>query len=365
MKLTKDIQQLWDHLSVHWPEGKKEFLASVEAIALADALYRHHFPTNGQPVRLVVLSESPAFTPTKLMKYRMDPVVAQKHGISDASALTHLNLVHCLSYGESWTVEGATIEADILSNRSLCSGTPAFWRVLSALAGDTDITTASDGTIHDPLATEDKKEFRNAFAHVIGGGQKDQTVREQRLRAKVDVLRRMQERGIVFFDVCPLPIYLGGEKIIRISKKTGKEYWTPKHKLGERNYRNLVQTSFAEYALPLLCELSPERVVILGKKIESAIGGAQTIQQALPQGCQYLGVMDHPSYNRVAGIKYAPNLQRLRGYANPTSTVVCTVNDDIKSVINNEKDEKPSCPSNKLTDEIHLDVQDIESCFFL
>lgn len=62
----------------------------------------------------------------------------------------HLNLVHCLSYGEPWMLPKVRLECLTPTiRRGIESGTQQFWRVMSALAGELD-----PGGVTDPLEEE-------------------------------------------------------------------------------------------------------------------------------------------------------------------------------------------------------------------
>jgi len=193
----------------------------------------------------------------------------------------------------------------------LSSGTPTYWKVFSTLAGDSDPT--GENTADDPLAYEES--FADAFSHVVGGGSQKLDVRKRRLQAKLRVLDNLKERGIVCADICPMPIYTGGGKIDRVNQKTGRVYWTPAHRLGSKDYRNIVRTAFHEYALPMIKELRPKRVLVLGKNAETAIGGLDQIAALVPEGCEVLDTMRHPSDIKLQGKKYLPQLRTLRKYA--------------------------------------------------
>ena len=155
-----------------WPTDNDKIapLEDVECCVLANSYTESWAPTaaaapsssSNNGVRLLVLAESHATTHRRLTGARLaDPALAQRVGHRG-----HLNVVHCLSYGESWMLEQeekeeeTAAEAPLGRNSSSSSssseksnekdkmdatvlngckrGTPQFWRVLAALAGIVD-----------------------------------------------------------------------------------------------------------------------------------------------------------------------------------------------------------------------------------
>ena len=382
-----EFQTLWSLLERHWPEDMKEYLASPAAIQRADSYYREYVPLSGK-VNLLVLSESPAFTAEELMALRMDDQLRNElfrdptdHN-NERSANReipsgHLNLVHCLSYGEPWTIDENQREALLRQPRGktllrkVSCGTPTFWRILSTLAGDMDVASQDvqpptipcqtkatvpvssmnrDQTPNPPpgpgdkLATDDPQAFLSSFSHVVGGGFKDENHRRRRLEEKRNVLRRIQDRGIVFADLCPLPIYTGGGKREVTNKTNGNVYWTPAKKIPDKSYKNIIQTAFDKYALPMIHRLSPSYVLLLGIQLDAALGGHCRIQSLLPDDCELLPTLNHPSDIKLCGIKYAPHLRILRYYAS-----VCRYREDKNADVASqvEKHSNPHKPRTK------------------
>ena len=241
-------------ISEIWPTDNDKIapLEDVECCKLADAYTESWAPptaaaalsSSNNGVHLLVLAESHATTHRRLTGARIvDPALAQRVGHQG-----HLNVVHCLSYGESWMLEvkkeeETAAEAPVGSSSSHekdemdatvlngCKrGTPQFWRVLAALAGIVD----TDNENHkDPLegAEQSVGRLRQIFAALEGA---DTAHRESRVSAKLAVRQALMERGILLADVSPVPIYAGGGVVVRHNLQTGRPYTTKENKLSDR-----------------------------------------------------------------------------------------------------------------------------------
>ena len=263
------------------------------------------------------------------------------HVDDDEHTTGHLNLVHCLSYGESWLLEKHDdSNKDDNETTFKSKGTPPFWRLLATLAGQVDIEDGKEDPL-DPyieawnngkgvsrtkadVATRMEQDhlrdtYQQLFFNIIGGKVK----RKERVKHKVCILKTLQQRGIVFADVCPLPIYVAGGTKEAVNKKTGETYWTPSYKLSTREYKNVVGAAWEHYAVPMIQELRPQRIVVLGKKVGDAIAprmhllGGELLDN-------FVGVFNHPSDTNRQGWRYAPFLKILRGYATEDSSVAAT-----------------------------------------
>jgi len=163
-------------ISKIWPTDNDKIapLEDVECCVLANAYIESWAPTapsssnnsNHNPatetsdVRLLVLVESHAATHRQLTGTKLaDPNLAELLG-----HLGHLNLVHCLTYGEFWLLtqmlKKEEMDATVLNG---CKrGTPQFWRVLAALAGIVDTDNENNKGIGD--RGEDGKKTSEVFS---------------------------------------------------------------------------------------------------------------------------------------------------------------------------------------------------------
>jgi len=369
-----DLQQFYDQWTELFPaEYRNEYLPPLEAAIRADRYYREALPlpkkkksaTSLPPpkVRLLIMSESPAFTSRDLLD-------AGKDG-------DYVNLVHCLAYGEPTLLSSSSSSSSLDSNcagderplsspsfatvplqiaadsslpplnssdmRKVKQGTPAFWRLLAVLAGKVSsppapATTSGHSTrfatrkrtqeqqkvrltqaaVHqnnDPLS--DKDSFDSFFRLLQS---KSATDAPARIRFKRSILARLKASGIALIDCSPMPIYIGVGSIRVRNKTTGKAYTTPKVKLNRFVKDELTLLAYREYSSKLIHEIRPERLLILGKSIEQAIG-LRTLQDTMPPGCVVLPTLPHPSCCQMMGYNYAPSLRAIRSYAEEATAV--------------------------------------------
>jgi len=305
----KRVQELGERLRDLWPKAKEEFLTSAATAMRVDEYYRAGLP-KGQ-VKLVVLSESPCFTRDDIANMLVDLKVFEEAGIKFEGPQNHVNLVHCLTYGEGWALDESTIKASTEDKkRQYNAGTWPFWKVLATIAGMTDVR--EDG--YDPLATNETIE--KAYKSIIGGGSSaSKKRRKERIINKHQVLEKLREMGILLIDICPYAIYMGGGSIFRTNKETGNIYHTPKHKLADRDYIPMIKAAFETYSAPFLQDVKPEKVLLLGRKVEVAIG-KNVLQNVVSSfGGTLLETMIHPCANEFFGKNAVSSLRTVRSHA--------------------------------------------------
>jgi hypothetical protein len=264
-------------ISKIWPKkALKKDVCSVETALLAHRYYMHHLPKG--PVQLLVLAESHAATDENIVGLKQTKI-----GESQAIHLGHLNLVHCLSYGEPWILDST--EEIVEQKNAVCRGTPQFWKLLSTLAGELENCEFTENTSPAEL-----------FPHLVGGGLKE---RKNRLDAKARVFEKLKQRGVMFADVSPISIYTGGGKEMATNKTTGKEYWSYAKALGDKERKAILTTAWNEYAQHLVEHIRPRYLVILGKTTEKALG-KKLLEKATKQlNIRLLPVLPSPSWNGV------------------------------------------------------------------
>lgn len=146
----------------------------------------HSIPNNGlhysndrtnHGVRVLFLAESHCDTPPQLLGKQL--YLTQFSDEMERSICEtippgifhgHINLVHCLSYGESWLLNQDDVsKLSKAEQQSVSRGTDQFWRVMAIFAGDCDVHDLPSGK-YDPLAEEN---YDMTFAHVIGSEKTD------------------------------------------------------------------------------------------------------------------------------------------------------------------------------------------------
>jgi hypothetical protein len=294
------------HEAIHdvWTsdEEAKTMMCPVESALLAHQYYMKHVPQHNphdsnHRIRLLVLGESHATTMSEVSG------LPQRSGNESDLHFGHLNLVHCLSYGEPQLLRypvDATNDSSTkgkndkdLEKRLQCqigsinSGTPQFWKLLSTLAGELDDCDMNDQDV-----------FNNAFNHLLKTVKTKTTEttttkitqpnavatpkrcvltkqakhelilqrNEQRVKNKANILKQLAERRIVFADVSPVSIYLSSGTITVESKK-GNKYSTPRSKLSAKTRQTITRLAWDLYAAHLVRELQPQYLMILGSDI--------------------------------------------------------------------------------------------------
>ena len=301
------VKETYEKIAANWPtEGRIPLLASVESSLLAHKYYEEWAPRRGRPVNLMVMAAFHVYT---------DPsIVGAKANDGDATHFGHLNLPHCLSFGEPWMLpKGDLSQLDPIRKRQVDSGNKQVWRLLSTLAGERDVTDGSDPLVN--VNTMD--DLKSIFSHLESSGRKDEEseLKVSRVHAKTRVLTALRDRGIMLADVSPIP--LGGiyEKVMM--KLTGSQ--TELVKLPEKVFNKAMKIAWEEYAKHMIKIYRPKNILLLGKKVEQAIGEAALLEAAEDVGGVYIGNMHHPSYSKITGTSFLAPLRVARHIAQRAS----------------------------------------------
>jgi len=295
-----------------WPTDSDTIapLEGVECCTLANAHIEQWGPPNtNDRLNLLILAESHATTHANLVGQKPSSTFTILKSHHDH--LGHLNLVHCLSYGESWMLPAKVFEGLSKTVQLGCKhGTPQFWRTLAALAGNLDFGENADPL--DKAESRTAEEYTAIFADIEGH---DPAKRESRVQAKLNIRQELSQRGILLADVSPVPIYAGGGTIKRTNQKTGKIYTDKANKLPTQIKMAIIKTAFEMYAQFLVQRYRPHFVLVFGTSVEQAI--SETVLTALcaAHGGHYLGALQHPSYNQLQGRMLLPHLRLLRDLA--------------------------------------------------
>lgn len=287
-----------------WPSDSPNVapLEPVDCCLLAHQYYSLWEPSpsscHDRPVNLLLMAESHAATAQSLVGAQINEKFK-----ADVPHLGHLNVVHCLSYGESWLLEQIPKNLSKSALRGILMGTRQFWKLLAALSGDLDVKDNG----YDPLQSEET--FKSAFRHIEGT---EPQFREKRLQAKLSIREGLKKRGILLVDCSATPIYAGGGTKKYTNKKTGKEYTSRENKLPEKDVHKVIRAAWNCYSKYLLRRYRPREFLLLGLRIEKAIGKDAIQQEAVDCGSNYLGARHHPSWNKILGSKFLPKLREYR-----------------------------------------------------
>jgi hypothetical protein len=286
-------------------------LEPLDSCLLAHRYYDVWFPSTEKiPVKLLLIAESHAATDASIVNGRCTENVSHIFREEELH-IGHLNLVHSLSYGESWLL--GTDVMDKLPEKvrkSTSHGTRQFWRVLSALAGQLDETDVLERNFD--FGCPSTQDLNEAFAHLEGSTVHDQ---EQRVNSKIEIIFRLRRMGILLVDMSPVPIYASGGMKTCVNKNRGNPYQTRANKLPAKLYKEVINIAWNTYAKYLITHYSPENVLIFGVGMEKAIGPHVISSHVAAQSGHYVGVIQHPSYNCIQGRFFALALRYLRSVA--------------------------------------------------
>jgi len=279
-----------------WPVGdNKPLVPPLEAAEIIHEYNMSLIPALGKRLSLVVLAESHAKTPDAALGAQLKPGVEQELEADVAKHHhRHVNVVHCLSYGEAHLLpEECTKKLTKSEKQSVSSGTAIFWKVLGTMDGRLCID--DDGV--DPC--NDWEALNGRFQDVARSEKKREVVCA-RIRSKIALLESLQGKGIALLDTCPCPIYTGCNNTRKVVSEKGRTYSTPIHVLTDKEKKSIVTQCWNGYTKHLLeYAMSPgASLILLGKGLEKAIGTDVITELTDKVGGRYLGCCTHPSYNK-------------------------------------------------------------------
>jgi len=235
-----------------------------ENVKLARSYYDHWRP---ETVKVILLAESHVYTaPEDRVSKRLSPAaiaaLRKDHGYDGPAG--YLQLVHCLGYGEPQLV------SDGQGNK----GTPQFWQLLAAAGRD----------VPDPWV-------KDSLNDVLQNG----TPRlADRIATKLQVLKRLKERGVWLLDTCVVGWYIQQEAKYKRSASTGEVHRVAKQRPPKRLKRPALLLSWELYMKHVIRQVADEGalecLVPLGKEVWNAVGvdrfraaaGAARVADPLP-----------------------------------------------------------------------------------
>jgi hypothetical protein len=292
-ELERLLKPMYEAMVDIWPEnGNAPPLPTIESCVLAHRYQESWAPTiqDDDGVNLLVLGESHLSTDSSLLGIHID---ATEHPEFALPHLGHINLVHCPSYGELTLLPKSFRGTMSSSNRNTVhAGTWQFWRVLAVLSGFTDF---------DPANCEaDVLESATPLKTVFSSLHKTNPSLQQRLAAKAEILRRLRHRRIMFADVCPAPIAVGGDNCVKVlNKGTGTYYTTKRVSLNDTYKSAIIRIAWKKYSSHLVRKYRPRYVLVLGRSVLSSIGADAFEESLVGHGGLLLGSMYHPSCNHA------------------------------------------------------------------
>jgi hypothetical protein len=281
-----------------WPKAHEQYLVGLpKAVQTTDYYYRDYDKDTSpftdvveeqERLNLVVIGESHA---------RTNPATVGKQILPHFQGLVpkkyrkgHINLVHCLSYGETWLAG--------IDDKGANAGTHQFWKLQRVLGGtDEEIT---------------EENFKGIFAPLL----KEGTDGEERVRLKCSIMDQMERRKIKLVDMTPAYIYLAAGTVERPSQKKAKGTYTDrKATIKGKPEKAIIQYSWEHYIKPYLESHRPHNVVILGKSLNQLIGESEICHFLTSIGANYQGTHLHPSAHLLPSQRIA-ELNKMRQIAN-------------------------------------------------
>ena len=286
------IKRCYDSLKALWPPHLLHLLSSESSAAIAHQYYKDAIDRvlkqHGK-VRLLIIAESHARTNNSIVGAKIKDNLP---GLEDYHHhCGHLNLIHALSYGETQLLKG-----DHNQEKAAKTGTPQFWKLFMALAGQFDVNENGE----DPLESITVKLACQAILD------KDPVAR---IKNKLRIEQLLTERGIVLVDLSPVAFYLSSGSIKRINQTTGKVYTDRAARLSDLELSTLSRQAYDHYMRPLLEYAKPKTILMLGKGMAKRLGKERTHLF----GSDF-DVMTHPSANQHQSEKMMDFLVSIRDY---------------------------------------------------
>lgn len=230
MSPNRELERCYERARQHLGDGAEPF-SVVEAGEKHRQFWR---PTD---VRVLLLAESHVYTKADECVHMKGAARFDLEGVPE----NFIRLVYCLGYGESSYV-GAPIAGNM--------GTWQYWLIFSSCIN-------SQGTL--PFKSVLKRNSPNS---------------EDRLRTKIQLLKRLKTMGVWLVDSSVLALYTpgGGKPPLRIRER-------------------ILQTCWDEYIGQVVSGANPRRIIVIGQDVARALesrlievtnGEHKTINQ--PQG---------------------------------------------------------------------------------
>ena len=209
--------------------------SEIEPLQAAIEVERLRQTWRPENVRVVLLAESHVWTSEFEAECRVRFDGQHETG--------YARFVYCLGYGESSLVTGDKLpEAN--------SGTWQYWRLFH-------------DCVHGPSDHKNIKVLKATTPNTT-----------RRVEAKIELLKKMQERGLWLVDASVTALYHQGRKLA-----------------AGRRYSEALRASWADHVADTLRDSSPEKVLIIGKAVENALRGS--ILDVLP--CAKINCVAQPN----------------------------------------------------------------------
>lgn len=288
-----DMTDVYDDICSVWPTRPGCPVMEPPAPSILAHKYYMSSMSNSVPpnrLNLLLISESHSTTPSDFIGLHLSDEHQQL-----GPDFGHLNLVHCMSYGETWLLKD---QLPSLSSSSADKGTLTFWKLLQSLVPHDDQQSSVC-----PFCTMVDSEILAAdvFDSLYKTDNSDQQ-QYKRVNLKRSILDELNRHGIGLIDVCPVSLNCGGGKNTMnvANKTTGKLYHTRKVFLTPTEKKKLIHKSWQCYSSVLVRYFRPKYIIILGKAVIDGISHESLSEVCNKSGSMYLGHTHHPSCSQAS-----------------------------------------------------------------
>jgi len=171
-------------------------------------------------IKIVLLAESHVYTDEQDSEVKYKRLAINE--IIPNYPQHFVRFVYCLGYGENEILE-RTIKKNM--------GTPQFWKIFSSCVAESANNEALG--FHKVLKTQTPN-----F--------------EQRLKNKVNILRKMQEKGIWLLDASIVGIYRSGIK-------------------NQKTIKRIIEICWKNHIANVINESQPKHIIVIGKRVENIL----------------------------------------------------------------------------------------------
>jgi hypothetical protein len=207
-KSYENLEKTYELIEKCIPERNIDCLEVVRQVEM----YRQSWKPKKTSV--ILLAESHVYTERQELDVKCSAQVV--NGFIPNYPLHYVRFVYCLGYGEN-----QLLNAPIKNN----GGTPQYWKIFSSCVAENE---------HDL-----------AFRRVLKTGTTSLVLR---LRNKVDVLRKMKERGIWLLDASIVGLYGSGKKNQTITER-------------------IIEICWQNHIANMILESSPKHAIVIGEGV--------------------------------------------------------------------------------------------------
>lgn len=236
-----------------------------DSVCVAKKYYDYFRP---EKVRVILLAESHAYDSDDCINVNR-PTISYDHvpALEYDGPRDFVALVYCLAYGEESILEKRDCEKSLQTINALKSkGTPQFWKLFAACAGDERNPSASYG------------------CNLL----KSKTNVSERIRNKLNILKRLKDRGIWLLDTSIVAWYISQPTEYNITKTSKMIHKLQKARPPSNMKRETLILSWELYIKHVVKKAATKGnlrlFVPIGKEVKDFIGRERFTEAVIVQG---------------------------------------------------------------------------------